>query len=100
MFILNKPRSCEASRFATESGSAPLADSDSKVRLTVDRLVLDVRSRFPHPRYWYSSADARVPLVLTPPVTKTVPFFSNVAVCARRGVCMPPVPVKVPVLGL
>jgi hypothetical protein len=35
-----------------------------------------------------------------PPVTSTVPSFNNVAVCASRAACKPPVPANVPLVAL
>jgi hypothetical protein len=49
--------------------------------------------------YWYSSEVATAPPELTPPVTSTVPFFSNGSACATRGASVPSVPMSVPLLG-
>jgi hypothetical protein len=46
--------------------------------------------------YWYSSA---VAMGAAPPVTRTLPSWSNVAVCQTRGEIMLPVIAKVPAVG-
>ena len=47
----------------------------------------------------YSSAEARKPMLLWPPVTNTLPLGSSVAVWPVRAVAMLPVEEKPPVAG-